>query len=245
MAMSGHSHFATIKRQKESKDETRGKIFSKMARLITIAVKTGGGPNIDGNYKLQAVVEKARSFNMPKDNIERAINRAGAGANLEEITYEGFGPGGSSVIVEVATDNKNRTVAQIKGILEKGGGGLGSPGSALYNFESKGLVLVEKEADLDSQILKLIDLGAEDVEVTEDGIEVWVLPNKLVEEKGVLAEAHQKVRESELVLRPKNHIVISDSRLAEKMIAMLEALEDHDDVQRVYANVDFPVNTLN
>lgn len=178
--MSGHSHYATIKRQKESKDAARGNIFSKLTRAIQIAVKTGGGPDPDSNSKLRVVMEKAGAANMPKENIERAILKASSEAeNVEEATYEGFGPSGVSIIVVTATDNRNRTGQELKNLFERAGGSLAGPGAVSFNFENKGFMLVQKTANPESQILTLIDLGVEEVEETEDGIEVYVSPDKL------------------------------------------------------------------
>lgn len=239
-AMSGHSHFATIRRQKEVKDAAKGQIFSKMARLITIAAKTGGGPDPESNYKLWSMIEKARTYNMPKDNIERAISKAMGGDALEEITYEGFGPKGVSVMIETATDNRNRTAQTIKGMLEKAGGSLGGPGSVAYNFEPKGFILVTKQTDVDSQMLSLIDLGAEDVEEQSDGVGVYVSPSRLREVKEKMTTGGQTVVSSELIQKPKNFVELETEAEVEKFVNFIDLLEDHDDVNRVFTNVDIP-----
>ncbi len=235
--MSGHSHYSTIKRQKASTDAAKGNIFSKHAKLIMIAAKGGGDP--DSNFKLRVAIEKARGDNMPKDNIERAISKATSeGGSLDEVTYEGFGPSGISVIVEVATDNKNRSAQEIKNLLEKSGGRMGGPGSVSYNFESKGFMLVKKSDDVDSQMLALIDLGAQDVEETTDGIEVYVTPDKLGEIRKKVIDAGYEVVEMELQMKAKTFQTVNSVSEAEKVIKFLDSLEENDDVQKVFSNLD-------
>lgn len=240
--MSGHSHYATIHRQKEIKDAARGSIFSKLARAITIAVKSGGGPDPNSNFKLRVEMDRAHAANMPKDNIERAITRAteAEGASLEEVTYEGFGPGGVAVIVEAATDNRNRTSQEIKNLFERGGGSLAGPGAVSFNFEPKGLLVLAKSDNVEEQILKLIDLGVEDVEETTDGIEVYVAPAKLSEIRKNLEAAGFTPTTIELIQKPKNLLTISNPAEASKVLNFLNLLNDHDDIQKVYANLDIP-----
>lgn len=244
--MSGHSHYATIKRQKGLKDAVKGKVFSKMSRAISLAVKAGGGvTDPDANYKLRMAVDAARAANMPKENIDRAISRAGGdGTSLEEITYEGFAPGGVGVIVEAATDNRNRTSQEIKNILEKGGGSMAGPGSVSFNFESKGLILVKKGESPDEQILSLIDLGADDVEETSDSIEVYVNPDKLTDVKNKIQEMSYQVISVELTKRPKNLLTIESQGDAQRIIKLLDNLEESEDVQKVYANLDMPQDII-
>ncbi len=237
--MSGHSHYATIKREKEANDAARGKTFSKLAKEIAIAVKTGGGGDPDSNFKLRMVMDKAREVNMPKDNVERAIAHATSTAEaIEEVSYEGFGPSGVAVMVVAATDNRNRTAQEIKNIFDRAGGRLGGPGSVSFNFENKGFLLVEKDADPESQMLKLIDLGVEDVNETPDGIEVYVQPDKLSQTKKKLEEAGFKVTSAEISMEAKSYQTISDSKEASKVMSFLDLLNDHDDVQQVYSNAD-------
>lgn len=237
--MSGHSHFATIKRQKQANDAARGNVFSKMARAIMIAAK--GGPDPDMNYKLRFEIDKARSVGMPKENIERAIVRATTEAsNLEEISYEGFGPSGIAVIVQVASDNKNRTAQEMKNVFERGGGNLAGPGAVSYNFENRGFLLVKKSADKDSQMLKLIDAGVEDIEESEDGLEVYVAPDKLAEMHKKISELGFEVTDAELVMKPKNMQTLSDAGEASKALKFLQDIEDHEDVQKVFSNLDIP-----
>jgi len=239
--MSGHSHYSTIKRQKESKDAAKGKVFSKMAMAIQIAVKTGGGEDPDGNAKLRVAVEQARAVNMPKSNIERAITAARERSQkLEEITYEGFGPGGVSVVVEVATDNRNRTGQEIKNLFEKVGGSLGGPGSVMFNFQSRGLIVVDLTQKLEDAMLKLIDLGIEDMEDVGNNIEVYTNPEKLFETKTLLDSSGFKISSFELIKKPLNFQVVSDPIIAQKVLNFLDEIENHDGVQRVFANIDIP-----
>src|SRR5258708_1151377 len=232
--MSGHSHYATTHRQKELKDAAKGQIFSKLARAITIAAKTGGGPDPDSNYKLRITIDKARAASMPKENIDRAISKAEGGGDLDEVMYEGFGPSGVAVLVEAATDNRNRTNSEIKNLFEKNGGKMGSPGSVSFNFAPYGLLLIKKE-NADEQILKLIDLGAEDVEEADDMLEVYTIPSSLSQMQKKLVENNFEVTSAELIQKPKSiQEVTSDESL--KVEKFLENIEDHDDVQKVFTN---------
>lgn len=243
--MSGHSHYATIKRQKESKDAQKGQVFSRLAKEISIAAKVGGGGDIDSNYKLRVAVDRARAANMPKDNIERAISKAvGSGGSLEEIAYEGFGPSGVSVIVEVATDNKNRTAQEIKNLFERGGGSMGGPGSVAFNFEQLGLITVKKENDIDAQTLKLIELGAEDIEETDEDIEIYVASANLTKVRGDIENSGFSVTSFEITKRPKNLQSINNANDADRALKFLDTLNDNPDVQKVYANLDIPEETL-
>src|SRR3989344_807087 len=173
--MSGHSHYSTIKRQKGIKDAQKGRVFSKLSRLISLAVKAGGWiTDPSANYKLRMAIESARAANMPKENVERAISRAGVEAeSLEEMTYEGYGPMGIAVIVEVTTDSRNRTGQEIKNIFERVGGSLGGPGSVSFNFDTQGLIVIPKSDNAQTQILNLIDMGVEDFQEEQDSIEIY------------------------------------------------------------------------
>lgn len=243
--MSGHSHYATIKRQKESRDAARGRVFSKLARAISVAVKAGGGGDADANPKLRFAVESARAANMPKGNIERAISRAeGVGETLEEVSYEGFGPGGVGVIVEAATDNRNRTGQEIKNLFERGGGSLAGPGSVTFNFEPKGFMLIQKSHENDEQTLRLIDAGADDIEETKDGVEIYTEPSKLAEVRDKVLSLGYKIDSFELVRKPKNLQVVNEASQAQKVLKLLESLEGHGDVVKIYANVDIPNEIL-
>lgn len=239
--MSGHSHFATIRRQKEANDSAKGKVFSKMAKAIAVAVREGGGPDPDSNYKLRVAIETARAANVPKDNIKRAIDNASSVGNMDEVKYEGFGPGGVNIIVEAMTDNRNRTVQEIKNIFDRAGGTLGGPNSVAFNFEKKGFILVNKSGDPDEQMLKLIDLGADDVNDTEDGVEVFVSPEKLFETRKAIEDAGFEVTQTELIERPVNLQSI-DEAVARKFLNLVDTLEENDDVQKVFTNADIPDN---
>lgn len=235
--MSGHSHFATIKRQKGLKDAAKGNVFGKLSKMISLAIRAGGSANPDMNFKLRVAIDKARENNMPKDNIDRILKAASEKADsIEEISYEGFGPFGVGVIVETATDNKNRTAQEMKNLFEKGGGSLGGPNSVAYNFNDKGFMLVEKTGDVDSQTLSLIDLGVEDVQESEDGLEVFVQPNDLKETSEKITSAGFKVLKMELTKVPKNYVELSDESQIAKITSFLESFEEHDDVQKVYSN---------
>src|SRR5579859_4209273 len=236
--MSGHSHYATTHRQKELKDAAKGQIFSKLARAITIAAKTGGGSDPDANFKLRITIDKARAASMPKENIDRAISKAEAGGEaLDEVMYEGFGPSGVAVLVEAATDNRNRTNSEIKNLFEKNGGKMGSPGSVSFNFEPKGLLLVEKSGSIDDELLKLIDLGAEDVVEKDDVIEVFVSSHSLSEAQKKVSEAGFKVDSAELIQRPKNLQDVSGEE-AQKVENFLENFDNHEDIQKVFTNAN-------
>lgn len=242
--MSGHSKWATIHRSKEVKDAKRGNLFSKLGRAISIAVKAGGGPDPSSNFKLRVAIEKARAADMPKDNIERAISRAAEAGALEEVNYEGFGPGGIGVIVEVATDNKNRTSQEIKNAFERGGGSLAGPGAVSFNFEQKGFLLVKKTDKPDEQMLALIEAGVEDVEETEDGIEVYTVPSKLAEVRNDLEGKGFEIVSMELYMAPNSLVTVSDPDVAKRAMSFLEGLEEGEDVQKVYSNLDVPENLL-
>lgn len=235
--MSGHSKWSTIKHKKEATDHKRGQIFTKLVRAITVAVRDGG-PDIDSNFKLRLAVEKAHQVNMPKVNIDRAIEKgSGAGSlGFMEAVYEGFGPGNTAVIVEVLTDNKNRTVSELKKVFEKNGGSLGQPGSVAFLFDKKGRLLVEKKAAADEQMLKLIDTGVDDVVETETGIEIITPANQLDQIKSKIEAEGSLVKEADLVYLAKNSLEL-DQVIRVKAENFLESLDDLDDVQEVYTNL--------
>lgn len=237
--MSGHSKWSTIKRQKGATDIKRGLLFTKLARAITIAARDGASP--DANFKLRLAIERARASNMPKDNIDRAIQRASGGEAVEEAMFEGYGPGGFALIAQVVTDNKNRTSQEIKNIFERGGGRLATPGSVLFQFEHVGQLLVKKQpTSVDEQILALIDAGAEDVEGSEDGIEVFVKPQELANTRDKITKLGFEVERAELIYKPKNMFSVSEPEVAKRALAFLDSLGQHDDVQEVFANLDVP-----
>jgi YebC/PmpR family DNA-binding regulatory protein len=246
--MSGHSKWATIHRQKESKDARRGQIFTKLGNAITVAVRDGGGiTDPEKNFKLRLAIEKARAINMPKENIARAITRGSGGMGgekWEEVTYEGYGPGGIAIIVEAVTDNKNRTTAEIKNLFERGGGSLAGPGAVLFQFEKAGLLTIKKNTNPDAQILKIIDLGVEDVEEATDAIEVYTKPEQITKIKEQLLKAGFEVLGTEQILKPKTSLKINDVQTSERVLKFMENLEEHNDIQRVFANFDIPNEIL-
>ncbi|HLE48557.1 MAG TPA: YebC/PmpR family DNA-binding transcriptional regulator [Patescibacteria group bacterium] len=239
--MSGHSHYSTIKRQKDVKDAQKGKVFSKMSKAISIAIKAGGNADPESNYKLRMVIDTAKSMNMPKENIDRVINRAKSESeNLEEVYYEGYGPNGIAVIVEAATDNRNRSAQEIKNIFERGGGTLAGPGSVSYNFMTKGLLLVEKAADADAQMLALIDLGVDDINDAGDVLEVYVAPDKTAEFRDLIMQKGFKVTSASIIKKPINLQLITDKDAVTKILKFLDNLEEYEDVQNVFSNIDIP-----
>jgi YebC/PmpR family DNA-binding regulatory protein len=246
--MSGHSKWSTIKRQKGANDAKRGQLFTKLSMAITLAVKEGGGvsdPN--GNPRLRLVVDAARAANMPKDNIDRAIQRAVGkqASDVTEIVYEGFGPGGFSIMVEAVTDNKQRTTPIIKSTFEKNGGTIGNPGSVAYQFEQKGQVIVVKNGiSLDDIYLIAADGGAEDVEEAGEEVVVYTKPEDLGKVRDSLTLHGLSVTEASLIRKPTVITAIADIITAEKALSFLEKIEDLDDVQRVYANFDIPEELL-
>ena len=237
--MSGHSHYATIKRQKEAKDSAKGRIFSRHAKAIALAIKAGGSADPELNSKLRFAIEQAKADNMPKANIERILQRSQEMGDLEEVVYEGYGPLGVGVVVDVVTNNRNRTSQEIKNIFERAGGRLAGPGSVSYNFELKGMFTVKKKDDVEFQMLSLIDLGVEDVFEAGDGIEIYVAPEQFQETRSKLLEKGFEIISSELTKRPKNYLIVENENDAKRIMSFLDALEEHDDVQGVYSNFDF------
>ena len=240
--MSGHSKWSTIKRQKGANDAKRGALFTKLGKEISIAARAGGG-DPDANYRLRLAVDKAREANMPADNIKRAIERATGGdkgIEYEEITYEGYGPGGAAIIVETATDNKNRTAAEIRSIFSKAGGQLAGQGSVAWQFEQRGVVSVELGGgDPDDIALAAIDAGATDVDTDSDPVEIATEPGDLLSVQTALEAAGVKVDSAELAMVAKTLIDV-DVDKARQNLRLMEALEDSDDVQRVTANFELP-----
>lgn len=237
--MSGHSKWSTIKRQKGANDAARGKLFSKLSRGISIAVKTGGSPSPEQNYSLRMAIEAAKAENMPRDTIDRAINKASEQGNLEEVTYEGFAFDGIQMLIEAATDNRNRTSQVVKSILEKGGGNLGGPGSVSFNFDPKGLLTIKKDSDFDTQMLSLIDLGVDEVEELASELEIYVPRSELYNMKTKLEESGFPVLSFELVQKPKMTVKIEDKAKVGNLAVILERFDEEEDVQKVYTNADF------
>lgn len=204
-----------------------------------MAAKNGADP--DMNFKLRFEIDKAREASMPKENIERAIAKATTeAANLTEVTYEGFGPGGIGFIVQAATDNKNRAAQEVKNIFDRAGGTLAGPGAVSFNFEPKGFILVKKKGDVEAQMLSLIDLGAEDIQETEDGLEIYVSPEHLSETHKKLDAAGFAPTRTELIMEAKNPQAVSDVSMATKVIKLIDNLEEMEDVQKVFTNMDIP-----
>ena len=246
--MSGHSKWSSIKHKKGAADAKRGKLFSKLARAIIVAAKEGGG-DAANNLALQNAIEKAKSYSMPKDNIERAIAKgAGSdadGAAFETIVYEGYGPEGVAVIAEALTDNKNRTASDVRHIFAKFGGNLGSSGAVAWQFERRGVVLVAADGvDEDELFLAAADAGAEDLEAEGDVFQVTSAPEHLAAVRGAIESAGFTVESAELSLLPKTTVAVDDEAKAKSLIRLIDALEDNDDVQEVYANFDIPEAVL-
>lgn len=237
--MSGHSKWSTIKHQKAATDQRRGKVFSKLAKAISISVKEGGSGDLESNPKLKFIIEKAKAVNLPKENIQRAIDKGlgkGGAGILEVITYEGFGPGKVAFLVECVTDNKNRTSQEIKSLFEKEGGHLGQPGSTAYLFEKKGLILIKKSQDVESQLLSLIDLGVLDVEEAGDLVEVFVKPDQLEEMKQKLINQGTNIEEANLTYVASSPIILSEASVKDRVTNFLNIVDDLEDVQKVYCN---------
>jgi YebC/PmpR family DNA-binding regulatory protein len=241
--MSGHSKWHSIRRSKGILDQKRGQMFTKLARDITIAAREGGGGDPDGNFRLRIAIDKAKAGNMPADNIQRAIDRGlgkGGEAKIEEIYYEGYAQGGIALLIETATDNRNRTNAEVRAALSKGGGSPGEPGSVGWLFEPKGLIAIDmtvKKLDPDEVMLQAIDAGADDVEIGEDTIEVYTEFNQLAEVRQALLSAGLPLSGAEKTMIAKTTIQ-PESEDALKAMRLMGRLEDLDDVQKVYSNLD-------
>lgn len=240
--MSGHSKWSQIKRQKGANDAKRGALFTKVGREIAIAARAGGG-DPDANFKLRLAVDKARAANMPADTIKRAIEKAVGGSEAdqyEEIVYEGYGPGGVAILVETATDNRNRTAAEVRSHFTKAGGQLAGAGAVAWQFEPRGLVTVQRDGqDPDEIALTAIDAGAEDVDTESDPVEILTEPGQLEAVRQALEEAGLTVGSSEVTMQPRSTVGVKPGA-ARQNLRLIESLEDLDDVQRVTANFDIP-----
>ena len=239
--MSGHSKWSTIKRKKGAADAKRGALFGKLSKAITVAAREGGG-DPDMNPGLGMAVQKAKEGNMPNDNIQRAIDKGtGAGADaaaIERITYEGYAPGGIAVLVEVLTDNRNRAASDVRYVFSKNGGKLGTTGSVSYLFERKGVILIPvDEVDEDELMELALEAGAEDVEVSESDYRVVTAPEDFVTVRQNLVEAGVAFENAEITMQPQNSIDL-DASTAKQTLRLIDALEENDDVQEVYANFD-------
>ena len=242
--MGGHSHWAGIKHKKALVDAKKGKVFTKILREITIAAKMSGG-NPDQNPRLRKAMDDARAANMPSDNVKRAIMKGTGqlpGVSYEEITYEGYGPGSTAVIVECTTDNKNRTFAEIRKIFTSRGGSIGTSGCVSYMFKSKGVIVINKEAIGEEELMDLaLEAGAEDVRTEGDVYEVLTAPDASFDEVKKAIEAKGITPESvELTKLPDTEVNISDEHTAESLMKMMDELDDHDDTKNVYSNYNIP-----
>ncbi|MFC1810448.1 YebC/PmpR family DNA-binding transcriptional regulator [Patescibacteria group bacterium] len=242
--MSGHSKWHSIKHKKGAADAKRGKIFTIHAKLITIAAREGGG-DPETNAALRSAIDNAKAANVPNTNIDKAVKRGTGedkdGAVISEIMYEGYGPAGIAVYIQALTDNKNRTVANVKNILTKNGGNMGTAGSVAYLFHKKGYLMVKATPDkFDDVELAAIDAGAEDIQRGSDSIEVYTAPNELHSVKKGLEDAGFKIESSELTYEPENTVEIADEDKARKVLKFMDALEEDDDVSNVFSNFDIP-----
>jgi len=246
--LSGHSKWSSIKHKKGAADAKRGKLFSKLSRAIIVAAKEGGGDPAN-NLALQNAVEKARSYSMPRDNIDRAIAKGtGEGADaaaFETVVYEGYGPEGVAVIVEALTDNRNRTAADVRHAFSKHGGSLGTTGAVAWQFERRGVVIVAAEGvDEDELFMAAADAGAEDVDADGDVFQVTSAPESLAAVRSAIEGAGFSVDSAELSLVPKTTVAVEDETAARRVMRLIDTLEDNDDVQDVYANFDIPEQVL-
>ncbi len=245
--MSGHSKWSQIKRQKGVTDNKRGQLFTKLGGELTVAARQGGG-DPDANSRLRLAIDRARDANMPKDNIARAIKRgtgeeAGA-AMLHEVVYEGYGPGGTAILVETLTDNRNRTVSDVRNVFTKSGGNLGEAGSVAWVFDARALITLDtRETDPEELALQAMESGADDVEVYGGSVEVYADPGELETVRRALAGAGVPVASAEITQVPKNTVTL-DPRKAEQVLRLLDRLDELDDVQRVSSNADFPDEVL-
>lgn len=246
--MAGHSKWANIKHRKAKADEKKAKIFTKIGRELMVAVRQGG-PDPEANPRLKAVIQKAKSVNMPNENIMRHIQKATGGAdntNYEEVVYEGYGPGGVAILLEIMTDNRNRTAGEIRHLFSRNGGNLGESGCVAWMFQSKGIINLElgDTDDPDTVMMEVIEAGAEDVSINDGLVEVVTSPEDFEKVRETLAGAGYKIQSAELTKVPQTTVQISDPEQAKQLLRLMDLLEDHDDVQDVYANFDIPDELL-
>jgi YebC/PmpR family DNA-binding regulatory protein len=241
--MSGHSKWSSIKHRKAATDAKRGQLFTKLARAITVSAREGGG-DPEANYTLAAAIEKARGYSMPKDNIQRAIDRGtGAGGDseqIERVTYEGYGPAGVAVLVDALTDNRNRTSAEVRHAFDKHGGSLGEPGSVAWQFEKRGVVLVDGERYSEDDLIGAIDAGADDVAEDGDVLKVTSEPSTLTAVRAALEAGGVEVQSAEVTMEPNAVVDVTEQRDARQLMRLMDALDEHDDVESVHANFDIP-----
>ncbi len=240
--MSGHSKFANIKHKKEKNDAVRGKIFTKIGRELAVAVKEGGGPDPANNSRLRDVIAKAKANNMPNDNIDRSIKKAAGDAdasNYEHITYEGYGPNGTAIIVDALTDNKNRTASNVRNAFTKGSGNVGTPGCVSFMFDRKGQIIIAKEEcdmDADDLMMAALDAGAEDFAEEEDSYEILTDPDDFSSVRLTLEEAGIMMASAEVTMIPQTWVDLTDENDIKNIQKTLDLLEEDDDVQEVYHN---------
>ncbi|SMB95741.1 DNA-binding regulatory protein, YebC/PmpR family [Desulfonispora thiosulfatigenes DSM 11270] len=241
--MAGHSKWANIKHRKTKQDAQKGKIFTKLAREIIVAAKQGGG-DPDGNFRLRIAVDKAKINNMPNDNIKRAIQKgigSNDGDNYEEVTYEGYGPGGVAITLDIMTDNRNRTAGDIRYLFSKNGGNMGETGCVSYMFDRKGYLLIESpEMSEDELMLMALEAGAEDINYDAEAVEIYTDPDNFELVKGELEKGGIEFTQAEVTLVPQNTVEVTDQDQAKKLIKLIDAFEEHDDVQGVFSNADIP-----
>ena len=239
--MGGHSHWATTKRHKQAQDAKRGKIFTRLIRELTIAARQGGDPN--GNPRLRLAIARAKDANMPGDTLKKAIQRGTGelpGVHYEEFTLEGYGPGGTALMLEVTSDNRNRSVAEIRSLLTKNGGNMAEAGAVAWQFHKKGLIVVEQgKVDEDRLLSLALDAGAEDVKVDEKTYEVITAPHDFEAVKKALTDAKIESSLAEVTFVPQSYVKLEEKN-AEQMLKLMEILDDHDDIQKVHANFDIP-----
>ncbi len=241
--MSGHSKWSTIKHKKGAADAKRGKVFTKLIKEVMVAARMGGG-NADGNPRLRAAVLAARAENMPKENIERAIKKGTGeleGVNYEEFNYEGYGPGGVAILVDIMTDNRNRAASDIRHIFSKSGGNLGEAGCVAWMFSKKGSIVFDKSKVNEEELLELaLEAGAEDVKDQEDQFEVITSPEEFASVKAAFDDKGWQYELAEVTMSPQTTVRIEDTKTAAQLLRLMDALDDSDDVQNAYANFDIP-----
>jgi YebC/PmpR family DNA-binding regulatory protein len=246
--MSGHSKWAGIKHKKAITDAKKGAVFTKMEREITVAAREGGGGDPSGNFRLRLAIQRARDVNMPADNIDRAIKRGtgeGGGVHYEELRYEGYGPGGVAILVDALTDNRNRTASEIRNIFTRFGGSIAEPGAVGWIFKRKGSIVVDPAGkDAEEFALETIELGASDVQVDDGQLEVETEPEDLEKVRDGIEAQGGKIVSAEVTMSPSTTVPVEDEGEATKLLRLMEALEDADDAQQVYANFDIDAAQL-
>ncbi len=245
--MSGHSKWASIKHKKAATDAKRGKLFTKLIKELTVAAREGGG-DPDANPRLRLAVQRAKDANMPKDNIEKAIKKGTGelpGVIYESMVYEGYGPSGVAILVDVLTDNKNRAAAEVRSIFTKRNGNMAGAGSVAWQFKQKGLIIVSKDKSEEDKLMNIIlENGAEDMQTEEDTYEISTQPKEFEAVKKAIESSGIEINSAEITMVPDSTVNISDKGVAQQVLGLINALEDNDDVQNVYANFDIPDNIL-